>query len=85
MSGRARAQVYRCDWRKVAAATRRDGLEAHDALLLLGPPGVGKTPLAIGLGRAAIREGCSVLFIAAPALVADLMRAHADGRLTSLS
>jgi DNA replication protein DnaC len=52
-----------------------------DALLLLGPPGVGKTHLAIGLGRAAIREGYSVLFTAAPALVAALARAHGDGRL----
>jgi DNA replication protein DnaC len=55
---------------------------AHgDALLLLGPPGVGKTHLAIALGRAAIGEGYSVLFTAAPALVATLARAHADGRL----
>jgi DNA replication protein DnaC len=52
-----------------------------DALLLLGPPGVGKTHLAIALGRAAIGEGYSVLFTAAPALVATLARAHADGRL----
>ncbi len=42
---------------------------------------MGKTHLAIALGRAAIREGYSVLFTAAPALVATLARAHADGRL----
>jgi DNA replication protein DnaC len=52
-----------------------------DALLLLGPPGVGKTHLAIALGRAAIGEGYSVLFVAAPALAAGLAKAHAEGRL----
>ena len=48
---------------------------------LLGPSGVGKTHLAIALGRAAIREGYSVLFVTAPALVAALAKAHAEGRL----
>jgi DNA replication protein DnaC len=55
---------------------------AHgEALLLLGPPGVGKTHLAIALGRAAIHEGYSVLFVTAPALVAALAKAHTEGRL----
>lgn len=55
---------------------------AHgEALLLLGPPGVGKTHLAIALGRAAIHQGYSVLFTTAPALVAALVKAHGEGRL----
>ena len=41
-----------------------------------GPPGVGKTHLAIGLGRAAVQQDCSVRFVAAPVLVTTLVRAH---------
>ncbi|HEU0283543.1 MAG TPA: ATP-binding protein, partial [Sphingomicrobium sp.] len=52
-----------------------------ETLLLLGPPGVGKTHLAVALGRAAILAGYTVLFVQATALVATLARAHGDGRL----
>jgi DNA replication protein DnaC len=52
-----------------------------EAVLLLGPPGVGKTHLAVGLGRAAITAGYTVLFTTATALIAQLVKAHADGRL----
>jgi DNA replication protein DnaC len=52
-----------------------------EVLLFLGPPGVGKTHLAVAIGREAIVAGYTVLFVSAPTLVAQLAKAHADGRL----
>ncbi|GAB0055850.1 hypothetical protein SIID45300_00148 [Candidatus Magnetaquicoccaceae bacterium FCR-1] len=52
-----------------------------DAVLLPGSPGVGKTHLAVALGREAIERGYSVLFTTAPFLVATLAKAHLAGRL----
>jgi DNA replication protein DnaC len=50
-------------------------------LLLLGPPGVGKTHLCVGLGREAVKHGYSVLFVQAAQMLASLVKAHQDGKL----
>ena len=50
-------------------------------VLLLGPPGVGKTHLAIGLGRKVTALGASCLFVPAMGLVAQLLRAETEGHL----
>jgi DNA replication protein DnaC len=50
-------------------------------VILLGPPGVGKTHLAIGLAIEAIRGGYSAYFMAAHHLINDLGKAAREGKL----
>ncbi len=50
-------------------------------VILLGPPGVGKTHLAVGLAIEAMRGGFSAYFITANDLVSDLGKAAREGKL----
>src|SRR4051812_32798174 len=50
-------------------------------VLIFGAPGVGKTHLAIALGRAAVETGHSVLFVSATTLLASLSKAESEGHL----
>ena len=52
-----------------------------DNVVLLGPPGIGKTHLAIGLGIKAAQAGNSVLFDTATNWITRLGRAHHAGAL----
>ena len=50
-------------------------------IILLGPPGVGKTHLAVGLCMQALRAGLTVYYATLPQLIADLKKAEQIGKL----
>jgi DNA replication protein DnaC len=58
-----------------------DFVEAKDNVVFLGPPGTGKTHLAIGLSIRACQAGHRVAFATAAEWVARLADAHNQGRL----
>ena len=55
-------------------------VEHGENLVLLGPPGVGKTHLAVGFGLKAIERGYRVLFTTAAAMLTTLTKALSEGR-----
>jgi len=56
-------------------------IETGENVILLGPPGVGKTHLAVGLGLKAIQHGYRVLFTTAAAMLATLTKGLSENRL----
>ena len=50
-------------------------------VILLGPPGVGKTHLAVGLAMKALEAGMVVYYASLAHLIADLKKASEQGRL----
>jgi DNA replication protein DnaC len=58
-----------------------DFVRRGDVVHLLGPPGTGKTHLAIALGVEAVKAGKSVYFGTLADIVASLAKAEREGRL----
>jgi DNA replication protein DnaC len=56
-------------------------VERSHNVVLLGPPGVGKTHLAVALGVKAVEAGYSVLFQSLEVLMTRLVRAQRENRL----
>lgn len=53
----------------------------NENVIFLGPPGVGKTHLAVGLAVLALRSGMTIYFTTLPSLIADLKKAELQGKL----
>src|ERR1700756_4367789 len=56
-------------------------MQSGDNVLFLGPPGAGKSNLAVALGRKAWEKGGRTLFVPATALITTLGKALAEGKL----
>jgi DNA replication protein DnaC len=69
------------DRKQVQALASCHFIEHGDNVIVLGPPGVGKTHLAVSLGLKAIEAGYRVLFTTAANLITALTKAHGEGRL----
>jgi DNA replication protein DnaC len=65
----------------IAHLATLDFVAAKENVIFLGPPGTGKTHLAIGLGIRACQAGHRVLFATASQWVDRLADAHNSGRL----
>lgn len=68
------------DKKQVGNLATRHFIEHGDNVIILRPPDVGKTHLAVSLGLKAIEAGYRVLFTSAANLIAQLTKAHADGK-----
>jgi DNA replication protein DnaC len=69
------------DRRQVRELSGLSFVERGQNIVLLGPPGVGKTHLAIALGVKAVEAGYSVLFLTLEGLMTRLVRAKHENRL----
>ena len=69
------------DRRQVRELAGLSFVERAQNVVILGPPGVGKTHLAVALGVLAVEAGYSVLFLTLETLMTRLVKARLEKRL----
>jgi DNA replication protein DnaC len=68
---------------RILALAQLDFIDRNEVVHLLGPPGTGKTHLAIALGIEAVKAGKSVYFGTLAEIIASLEKAEREGSLAS--
>lgn len=69
---------------KILSLTDGRFIRERENVVLIGNPGVGKTHLAVGIGRAACQAGYRVAFRPVPTLVNELLAAQHEYKLNAL-
>ena len=72
------------DQSKIMELGKLDFLEAHEDIIIIGPPGVGKSMIATGIGMEAVKAGYKVLFANAKELVDRLHEKMLEGTLREM-
>lgn len=67
---------------RIFALAQLGFIEQREVVHFLGPPGTGKSHLAIALGVEAVKAGKSVYFTTLAELIASLSRSEREGRLS---
>jgi DNA replication protein DnaC len=69
------------DQRQIKELATLRFIENGENVIFLGPPGVGKTHLAVALGLKAVAQGCGVYFITVHELIDALARDYSENRV----
>lgn len=69
------------DHDKIAELGNLSFISRHENIIIIGPPGVGKSMIATGIGVKACNAGIKVLFVNAKEFIDFLFRAMQDNRL----
>lgn len=78
------AAIPQLNKKRIIDLSKGEYIDKRECVVMIGPPGVGKTHLAIGLGREACRRGKRVKYFTASGLATAYAEAREDRELLRL-